>query len=87
MGFSKLIQKHIPLCLNLVYGFPMCVSSLELPKDSQRNGKSFRWHVISPKFDSWSEFSVPRLKNCHTPFRDSGNEASIRVPRMFHSHV
>jgi hypothetical protein len=24
---------------------------------------------------------------CHTPFRDSGNEASIRVPRMFHSHV
>jgi hypothetical protein len=25
--------------------------------------------------------------NCHTPFRDSENEASIRVPRMFHSHV
>jgi hypothetical protein len=24
---------------------------------------------------------------CHTPFRDSGNEASIRVPRMFKSHV
>jgi hypothetical protein len=24
---------------------------------------------------------------CHTPFRDSGNEASIHVPRMFHSHV
>jgi transcription initiation factor IIE alpha subunit len=24
---------------------------------------------------------------CHTPFRDSGNEASIRVPRMFHSHI
>jgi hypothetical protein len=24
---------------------------------------------------------------CYTPFRDSGNEASIRVPRMFHSHV
>jgi hypothetical protein len=24
---------------------------------------------------------------CHTSFRDSGNEASIRVPRMFHSHV
>jgi hypothetical protein len=24
---------------------------------------------------------------CHTPFRDSGNEAFIRVPRMFHSHV
>jgi hypothetical protein len=25
--------------------------------------------------------------HCHTPFRDSRNEASIRVPRMFHSHV
>jgi hypothetical protein len=24
---------------------------------------------------------------CHTPFRDSWNEASIRVPRMFQSHV
>jgi hypothetical protein len=24
---------------------------------------------------------------CHTPFRDSGNEASIHVPKMFNSHV
>jgi hypothetical protein len=24
---------------------------------------------------------------CRTPFRDSRNEASIRVPRMFHSHI
>jgi hypothetical protein len=24
---------------------------------------------------------------CHTPFRDSRNEASIHVPMMFHSHV
>jgi hypothetical protein len=24
---------------------------------------------------------------CHTPFRDSGNEASKCVPRMFHSQV
>jgi hypothetical protein len=24
---------------------------------------------------------------CHTPFRDRGNEASIHVPKMFHSHV
>jgi hypothetical protein len=23
----------------------------------------------------------------HTPFRERGNEASIRVPRMFKSHV
>jgi hypothetical protein len=25
--------------------------------------------------------------NCHTPFQERGNEASIRVPRMFKSHV
>jgi hypothetical protein len=24
---------------------------------------------------------------CHTPFRERGNEASIRVPRMFKSHI
>jgi hypothetical protein len=24
---------------------------------------------------------------CHTPFQESGNEACIRVPRMFQSHV
>jgi hypothetical protein len=29
----------------------------------------------------------PVIAVCHTPFRDSRNEASIRVPRMFNSHV
>jgi hypothetical protein len=24
---------------------------------------------------------------CHTPFQERGNEASVRVPRMFKSHV
>jgi hypothetical protein len=33
-------------------------------------------------------FNLPSwLRNCHTLFRDNGNEASIRVPRMFNSHV
>jgi hypothetical protein len=27
------------------------------------------------------------LCTCHTPFRERGNEASIRVPRMFKSHA
>jgi hypothetical protein len=27
------------------------------------------------------------MMSCHTPFQDSGNEASICVRRMFHSHV
>jgi hypothetical protein len=31
-----------------------------------------------------SENSEP---DCHTPFRERGNEASIRVPRMFKSHA
>jgi hypothetical protein len=28
-----------------------------------------------------------RDEDCHTPFREIGNEASIRVPRMFKSHA
>jgi hypothetical protein len=27
------------------------------------------------------------VSSCHTPFRERRNEASIRVPRMFKSHV
>jgi hypothetical protein len=43
---------------------------------------TFNWLTSLPpnSIDSW-------VSLCHTPFRDSGNEASIRVPRMFHSHV
>jgi hypothetical protein len=26
-------------------------------------------------------------EDCHTPFQEIGNEASIRVPRMFQSHA
>jgi hypothetical protein len=29
----------------------------------------------------------PSFYICHTPFREGGNEASIRVPGMFKSHV
>jgi hypothetical protein len=28
-----------------------------------------------------------KARTCHTPFQERGNEASIRVPRMFKSHV
>jgi hypothetical protein len=27
------------------------------------------------------------VEECQTPFREIGNEASIRVPRMFKSHA
>jgi hypothetical protein len=40
--------------------------------------------LVAPAAD-WSDAYVEA--HCQTPFRDSGNEASIRVPRMFHSHV
>jgi hypothetical protein len=30
---------------------------------------------------------VDLVHGCHTPFRERGNEASIRVPKMFKSHV
>jgi hypothetical protein len=30
---------------------------------------------------------LPEEIKCHTPFREIGNEASIRVPRMFKSHA
>jgi hypothetical protein len=38
--------------------------------------------VVEPRLEKEEE-----NLGCHTPFRDSGNEGSIRVPRMFHSHV
>jgi hypothetical protein len=47
--------------------------------------------VIEMEVDSILEqdFQKGQLEEakCRTPYRDSGNEASIRVPRMFKSHV
>jgi hypothetical protein len=37
--------------------------------------------------DKSNEEHPPTSDTCHTPFRGRGNEASICVPRMFHSHV
>jgi hypothetical protein len=34
-----------------------------------------------------SSSAAPPMYHCHTPFREKGNEASIRVPRMFKSHA
>jgi hypothetical protein len=31
--------------------------------------------------------SAVTMDPCHTPFRERGNEASIRVPRMLKSHA
>jgi hypothetical protein len=41
--------------------------------------------TVLARLASYSQHSFDTT--CHTPFRDSRNEASIRVPRMFHSHV
>jgi hypothetical protein len=39
---------------------------------------------------SYSSYLVEKAElgmSCHTQFRERGNEAFIRVPRMFKSHV
>jgi hypothetical protein len=55
------------------------------------NGKtislSFCAYVNHQKRSSDASWTSILVWMCHTPFRDSGNEASIRMPRMFHSHV
>jgi hypothetical protein len=39
-------------------------------------------------FISWMTLLKPLPRHlCHTPFGERGNEASIRVPRLFKSHV
>jgi hypothetical protein len=51
-------------------------------------GLHLRLHVckvIHLSFKSSDPFH--RTLSCHTPFRERGNEASIRVPRMFKSHA
>jgi hypothetical protein len=55
-------------------------------------GSNTRFHVGSlsqgPVFRPGQQSGQPRVQAaCHTPFRERGNEASIRVPRMFKSHV
>jgi hypothetical protein len=53
------------------------------------------WEICTPAvmYGAWmyrNFFLIHRIIKvvaCHTPFRDSENEAFIHVPRMFHSHV
>jgi hypothetical protein len=54
--------------------------------------KSTKAHYPSnpkPSFNPKREVrkETPKLRECHTPFRERRNEASIRVPRMFKSHA
>jgi hypothetical protein len=44
-------------------------------------------HVKVNQLDASQGLEVPLVNECHTPFRERRNEASIRVPRMFKSHV
>jgi hypothetical protein len=46
--------------------------------ESTKVGGDWLWH---------SDTIGNKPEVCHTPFRERGNEASIRVPRMIKSHV
>jgi hypothetical protein len=47
--------------------------------------------MMGPDYEKWlgaMESEIESMHdNCHTPFRERGNEASIHVPRMFKSHI
>jgi hypothetical protein len=61
-------------------------SSAEQPDASLAD----EWDVVSTEARSKQDMGSDEenaFEDCHTPFRDSRNKASIRVPRMFHSHV
>jgi hypothetical protein len=51
------------------------------------NDASFQTDTNDSKSHSNFVFCLNGGAMCHTTFRDSGNEASICVPMMFHSHV
>jgi hypothetical protein len=42
---------------------------------------------FAPRLDNHDVNHLAWIASCHTPFRERGNEASIRVPRMFKSHA
>jgi hypothetical protein len=52
----------------------------------QRLTTLIRWKILDSVVDVVSE-ALSMHVACHTPFREIGNEASIRVPRMFKSHA
>jgi hypothetical protein len=60
-----------------VTGWWMCIDYQKLNKATQKD------HFPLPFIDEMLE----RLTNCHTPVLGNRTEASIRVPRMFKSHV
>jgi hypothetical protein len=43
--------------------------------------------IYKPNSNSASYRRFLEGDECHTPFQERGNEASIRVPRMFKSHT
>ncbi len=55
----------------------------ERPKQRPR-----AWNLTAVEGKGRGDGGEPhQLQECHTPFREIGNEASIRVPRMFKSHA
>jgi hypothetical protein len=62
---------------------------LELIKDYDHgiNYHPRKANVVADALSRRCHVSRLVVDSCHTPFRERGNEASIRVPGMFKSHV
>jgi hypothetical protein len=61
---------------------------LRSEKEEENLGKASPKDISDTHLLPCSAVILNDLPNkCHNPLRDSGNEASIRVPRMFHSHI
>jgi hypothetical protein len=89
LGIRTMSDRFLIFSLSLCFGTLGHGYGIRLLGSSSRTGAEHHILVRAPD----SSLEVGRHSHiqlgvrCHTPFRDSGNKTSIRVPRMFHSHV
>jgi hypothetical protein len=63
------------------------VGTNDLPSVTKKKVAATAASVLSTEAFPMAELALQLEVPCHTPFQERGNEASIRVPRMFKSHV
>jgi hypothetical protein len=80
----------LSLLSSIKYGGVSCnLVTVEATKFVGPHKSYMRQYIIKLVHSDPTDAGLNRHKHdlCHTPFRENGNEASIRVPRMFKSHV